>query len=157
MAVTSIDSSGFNSLFAASTRLAQQTVAANVSGQGERILKRANGSLKREVADLSTENKLLAKENQQLNKDNKQLSRDLSQVQAKNTQDLYEKNNLKASQQTKSSEYSAEKTMTGDAGVKSPDVSAAAIETVNYHANTASSSAKFFSANVPGSILEVSA
>ena len=94
MTSISVDTSGYSSLFAASVKLAQQTVAANVPSQAERNLKKSNRSLSREITNLNTENKLLTEENQILTRSNRQLSQQISRTQAQKTQNLYAENNL---------------------------------------------------------------
>lgn len=132
MAFISVDTSGFNSLFSASTKLGQKTVAANVPSQSEKNLKNSNRSLSREVTNLNTENKLLSKENQELTRNNKQLSQELTKTQVQKTQDLYEKNNLEPSESVDKPvvQTSAEKTFV--------EMTVAALQTppVSYDAST---------------------
>jgi len=82
MAITNIESTGFNSLFLASSRLGRQAIDANVPTQKEKNLNSANRSLKIENSNLTTENRLLTEENQDLSKDNKFLSKQVDRVQA---------------------------------------------------------------------------
>jgi len=82
MAITNIESTGFNSLFLAGSRLGRQAIDANVPTQKEKNLNSANRSLKIENSNLTTENRLLTEENQDLSKDNKFLSKQVDRVQA---------------------------------------------------------------------------
>ena len=138
MADISVDTSGFNSLFAASTKLGQQAVAANVPSQSERKLKTANRSLSRENTSINTDNKLLTRENQALVRDNRQLSQELTRTNAQKTQDLYEENNLKNAESLpvadSTSEYSVDTAPPSDPAV----ITAQAI---SYDANTSLSTA----------------
>lgn len=151
MSIT-VDTSGFNSLFAASAKLAQKTVDANVPTQGEKILKKANRSLSRENFSLNTDNKLLSKEIQQLTIDKKQLSQELTKTQAQKTQDLYEKNNLESSDRSEIVDDSSEQV----AVEKTPvDTSFGAVPqppTISYNANT-----ELASGSSPGDFIRLSA
>ncbi|MCU7834052.1 MAG: hypothetical protein KZQ83_02275 [gamma proteobacterium symbiont of Taylorina sp.] len=84
MAITNIESTGFNSLFLASERLGRQAVDANVPTQKEKNLNSANRSLKSENTSLNTENRLLTEENLELTKNNQLLSRQVDLSQAEN-------------------------------------------------------------------------
>lgn len=135
MSIT-VDTSGFDSLFAASARLAQKTVDANVPSQGEKILKNANRSLSRENSSLNTENKLLSKENQQLTIDKKQLSQELTKTQTQKTQDLYEKNNLESSDRSKIVDDSSEQVAVEKTPVDTSFESVPQSPPISYNANT---------------------
>jgi hypothetical protein len=96
MAITNIESTGFNSLFSASSRLAKRTIDANTTNQNERNLKTNNRSLTRENTTLKSQNKLLTRENEVLSSDNKSLSQQVNQSQAEKSQKLYENSTKQA-------------------------------------------------------------
>ncbi len=86
--ITNIESTGFNSLFKATERLAQQAIDANVPTQKEKGLKADNRSLSRNNISLEAQNKLLEERNERLEKDNDNLSREVREEQTKQTQRL---------------------------------------------------------------------
>ncbi len=90
MAITNIESTGFDSLFSVSLKLTKQTVEANVPTQKEKNLKADNRSLTRENISLEAQNKLLTEKNEELKKDNKILSQKVNQYQSEKSQDLYD-------------------------------------------------------------------
>ncbi|MFK5893133.1 MAG: hypothetical protein QM504_07915 [Pseudomonadota bacterium] len=99
MAITNIESTGFNSLFQASASLARKTVEANIPSQKEKILKANNRSLNRDNLTLESQNKLLAQQNDDLQKNNRNLtqqvkdSQQAENLQIKQSQYEYENNN----------------------------------------------------------------
>ena len=151
MAVNSVDTSGFNSLFAASTRLGLKAVDANVPSQSERNLKSSNRSLSREITSLNTENKLLSKENQQLTLDNKELSQELIKTQAQKTQDLYEKNNLQSSDRSENVDDSSEQVATERPSVDISFESIPQSPPISYNAST-----ELASGSSPGDLIRLS-
>jgi uncharacterized protein YlxW (UPF0749 family) len=121
MAITNIESTGFNSLFQASSNLARQAIEANTPTPKEKILKADNRSLSRENFSLEAQNKLLSEQNDELEKDNKSLTQQVKEYQkVENTyQSEFDTNN------TQSETRSVEKAKTADdiASTKSPTVS----------------------------------
>ena len=81
MAITSIESTGFNSLFKASSNLARQTIDANTPTPKEKSLKADNRSLNRENFSLEAQNKLLSEQNDELEKNNRNLSQQVKEYQ----------------------------------------------------------------------------
>ena len=101
MAITNIESTGFNSLFQASSRLAKQTIEVNVPTQKENRLKANNRSLTRENISLEAQNKSLDNQNQELKSENKDLSRQVNEFQSDQSQRL---NDNSSQQETRSEE-----------------------------------------------------
>jgi len=101
MAITNIESTGLNSLFQASSKLAKQTVDANVPTQKEQVLKADNRSLTRENFSLEAQNKLLEEQKNELESDNRDLTRQVSESQNEQSQRL---NDNSSQQETRSEE-----------------------------------------------------
>ena len=101
MAITNIESTGFNSLFQASSNLARQTVEANVPTLKEKVLKADNRSLTRENISLEAQNKRLEDQNIKLENDNRDLTRQVNESQNEKSERL---NDNSSQQETRSEE-----------------------------------------------------
>jgi len=101
MNITNIESTGFNSLFQASSALARKTIEANVPTQKERALKADNNSLSRDNLSLEAQNKRLEEQNIELENNNRELSRQVKETQTEQFRQPYENS---SQQETRSEE-----------------------------------------------------